>query len=134
MRKFMLAGVFAALAVVLLAVSASASFDRHFSVIARTTSVQRVGEHAFRFKDKLFQVQNRHNRVGRAHGRCREISRRKVRCRGVVHLNGEVGGFGDILVNGDRGPHDRRANVVGGTGDFNGVAGKLLFRNLGATW
>jgi hypothetical protein len=126
MRKFVLAGVIATLGVAMLAIPASASFDRHFSVIEKEVSGGRVGENAFRFKSKLLQPHNRDNRVGGVKGICRDVSRRAARCHAVVHLNGEVGGFGDIRVRGDIGRGDNRVNVVGGTGDFNGVAGKML--------
>ena len=126
MRKFVLAGVIATLAVAMLAIPASASFDRHFSVIEKGVSGGPVGEHAFRFKNKLLQPHNRDNRVGRDQGKCREAPHRKLRCHAVVHLNGEIGGFGDLRVRGNIGPSDNRLNVVGGSGDFNGVAGKLL--------
>ena len=130
MRKFVLAGVIATLGVAMLAIPASASFDRHFSVIGKQVSGGPVGENAFRFKDKLLQPHNRDNRVGRLKGICREASQRAIRCHADVHLNGEIGGFGDIRVRGNIGRGDNRFNVVGGTGDFNGVAGKMLLHNL----
>ena len=74
MRKFVLAGVIATLGVAMLAIPASASFDRHFSVIGKQVSGGPVGENAFRFKDKLLQPHNRDNRVGRDKGICREAS------------------------------------------------------------
>ena len=126
MRNFVLAGVIATLGVAMLAIPASASFDRHFSVIGKQVSGGPVGENAFRFKDKLLQPHNRANRVGRLKGICREASQRAIRCHADVHLNGEIGGFGDIRVRGNIGRGDNRFNVVGGTGDFNGVAGKVL--------
>ena len=126
MRKFVLAGVIATLGVAMLAIPASASFDRHFSVIEKQVSGGPVGEHAFHFKSKLLQPHNRDNSVGRANVECREALHRKFRCHAVVHLNGEIGGFGDIRVGGYIGPGDNRLNAVGGSGDFNGVAGKVL--------
>ena len=131
MRKFVLAGVIATLGVAMLAIPASASFDRHFNVIRKLVSGGPVGENAFRFKHKLLQPHNRDNRVGRDKVECREAPHRKFRCHAVVHLNGEIGGFGDIRVRGDIGQGDNRLNVVGGTGDFNGVAGKVLLHNRG---
>ena len=131
MRKFVLAGVIATLGVAMLAIPASASFDRHFSVISKEVSGEPVGENGFRSKDKLLQPHNRDNRVGRDKATCRAApDRRKIRCHAVVHLNGEIGGFGDIRVRGDFGRGDNRLNVVGGTGDFNGVAGKMLVHDL----
>jgi hypothetical protein len=130
-RKFIVAATIAALGVGLLAVPASASFDHHFTVISKQVSGEPISSHAFRFKDKLFQPGNRSNRVGRDKGICREASNRnRIRCHAVVHLNGEIGGFGDLLVAGNIGPGDKRMNVVGGTGDFNGVAGKLQLHTL----
>jgi hypothetical protein len=130
MRKFFLAGVIATLGVAMLAIPASASFDRHFSVIGKQVSAEPVGENAFRFKDKLLQPHNRDNSVGRANVECREALHRKLRCHAVVHLNGEIGGFGDIRVGGNIGRGDIRLNVIGGSGDFNGVAGKVLVHGL----
>jgi hypothetical protein len=52
------------------------------------------------------------------------------RCRGIVHLNGEIDGFGDIKFRGDIEEDDNRLNVIGGSREFNGVAGKILLRNM----
>ena len=68
MRKFVLAGVIATLGVAMLAIPASASFDRHFSVIEKQVSGGPVGENGFRFKSKLLQPHNRDNHVGRDKG------------------------------------------------------------------
>jgi hypothetical protein len=130
MRKFVLAGFIATLGVAMLAIPASASFDRHFNVIRKLVAGEAVGENAFRFKHKLLQPHNRDNRVGRDKGICRAASQRAIRCHAVVHLNGEIGGFGDIRVRGNIARGDNRLNVVGGTGDFNGVAGKVLVHGL----
>jgi hypothetical protein len=129
MRRIVPAGLVAAIAVAALAIPASASFDHHFSVIERQTSSDRSGD-TFSFKGKLFATFNRHDRVGRDRGECTQGAR-KVRCAARAHLNGEVGGFGDIKVKGNLGRHDDRLNVVGGSGDFNGVAGKVLVHDLG---
>jgi hypothetical protein len=130
MRKPIAVGVLAGLAAVVLAIPASASFDHHFSVIAKQTSGQRT-HNGFRFKDHLLNRRNRHDRVGRDWGRCKfKENIRKIRCRAVAHLNGDVGGFGDINVSGDLGRRDHRLNVVGGTDDFRGVAGKVKIHSL----
>jgi hypothetical protein len=129
MRKFIVVGTLAALCAAVVAVPASASFDHHFSVIAKLTSSHRVGAHAFRFRDKLVDPQNRHDRVGRDRGRCKSEGSR-LRCHSLIRLNGEIGGFGTILVRGDLERHDNRLNVVGGTRNFDGVAGKLVLHSL----
>ena len=133
MRKFVLAGVIATLGVAMLAIPASASFSlhRHFSVIEKQVSGGPVGEHAFRFKSKLLQPHNR-ERQGRASPpRPTEGgAAAQVRCRAVVHLNGEIGGFGDIrpFARGDIGRGDKQATTFASrrNHDFNGVAGKVL--------
>jgi hypothetical protein len=130
MRKLIGVGIIAALAVSLLAVPASASFDHHFSVIAKQVAGQQ-GHNTFRFRDHLLNPRNRHDRVGRDWGRCKfKHAIKKLRCHATVHLNGDIGGFGDINVSGDISRHDNRLNVVGGTHDFTAVAGKLLVRTL----
>ena len=124
MRKFMLVGALAALGTALLASSASA-FDHHFTVLAKTTSAHRSGN-TFRFKDNLLDPNNRGVKVGRDHGRCTAKGHHgAVKCRAVAHLNGKIGGFGDIRVRGNFDRHDKRLNVVGGSGQFDGVAGKM---------
>jgi hypothetical protein len=52
-----------------------------------------------------------------------------VKCRALIHLNGEIGGVGDIRIKGDFKRHDNRVNVVGGSRQFNGVAGKAKLHN-----
>ena len=129
MRKLIGAVAAAALAVGLLAIPASASFDPHFSVIAKQTSGHTVGHNKFRFEDKLLDPRNRHDKVGRDWGRCK-FRHHRIKCRVLVHLNGEIGGFGNISAAGDISRHDHRVNVVGGTHDFNGVAGKVIVQSL----
>jgi hypothetical protein len=127
MRKLIVAAALAALGVGLLAIPASASFDHHFRVIEKASFHPTTN--GYRFKGKLFQSRNRDNRVGRDRGRCK-LSHDAGRCHGIVHLNGEIGGFGDIAFRGNIRDDDNRLNVVGGSGDFNGVAGKILLKNV----
>ena len=130
MRKSIVAATLAALGLALLATPASASFDHHFRVVEKASFNPTPNEQAFRFKGKLFDPRNRHDRVGRDHGVCKVRPHNALRCRGTYDLNGEIGGFGDIKVRGNLRQGDNRLSVVGGTGDFNGVAGKVVFRNL----
>lgn len=125
MRKFILAVVLAALGAALLATSASA-FDSHFTVVAKQKSGHRVGHNGFRFRQVLLERHNRSERVGRDRVTCRQKSHHRDRCRAVIYLNGEVGGRGKIKVVGDIGSGDNRLNVVGGTRQFDGVAGKVI--------
>jgi hypothetical protein len=91
---------------------------------------KRTGPNTFRFKDKLFDPQNRGNQVGRDWVRCKFRTPQTAKCRAHIRLDGKIGGFGNIRVRGRIGPDDNRLNVVQGTHDFNGVAGKMLFHDL----
>jgi hypothetical protein len=129
MRKLVAAATLAALGLALLAIPASASFDHHFTVFEKARFNPNPSETAFRIRGKLFDPRNRHDRVGRDRAHC-TVRPHALRCRGTFHLNGEIGGFGDIKYRGDFERGDRRFNVVGGSGDFQGVAGKMVFRDL----
>ena len=131
MRKFILAVAVGALGAGLFATSASA-FDSHFTVVAKQTSGHRVGHNGFRFREVLLDPHNRSDRVGHDRVTCRAKSRHRVKCHALAHLNGEIGGRGDIRVVGDidTGSGDNRLNVVGGTQQFNGVAGKVLVHRV----
>jgi hypothetical protein len=128
MRKFMLAAALAALGAAVLA-SPAVAFDHHFTVVAKPKSSHGVGHNAFVFRDKLFDPHNRHDRVGRDRGKCRSKHGNKVKCHLRVHLNGEIGGLGDIRARGDLDQGPDHLVVFGGTRQFDGVAGKLTIRN-----
>lgn len=124
-RKFLVAMALATL-VVALSASPAVAFDRHFRVLASPHSYQTLSPDRFRLKAGLFDPRHPHDRVGHSGLKCRLIPN-GVRCRIVVHFNGRIGGRGDIKMRGDiKAPKERRLNVVGGTADFNGVAGKVL--------
>jgi hypothetical protein len=125
MRRFVTAVFVAALALALLAVPASARIDHHFSVITHQYAQHQHGD-VFSFREQLFQRDNPDNQVGNDRVRCHESPSHKFKCRAVVNFNGEVGGFGSLRVNGNLGRDDSRLNVLGGTGDFAGVAGKVI--------
>jgi hypothetical protein len=123
MRKLVLP---AALAVALLAPSgANAFFATHFKVISHTVSGHQTAR-GFAFKDNLLDPANPSNSVGRDRGHC-DFNRthRSLFCHATVYLNGELGGAGSFTVGGRLSDGDNRLSVNGGTGDFNGVAGKL---------
>jgi hypothetical protein len=130
MRRFILLAVVAALGVALLTTSASA-FDHHFTVLEKQKSGHQVGQNVFRFKNKLLDPHNRHNKVGRTRVKCRlNPQKRKVKCHAVVHLNGEIGGLGNIRVRGDLDPGPDHLVVLGGSRQFAGVAGKVTGRSI----
>jgi hypothetical protein len=134
------AGTLAALGVALLASPVSAATEYHFKLFEKQSfhGVENPsGElsKGFRYTGKMFDPQNRDNRVGSDRGKCKFKSPHgAVKCHGTTHLDGEIGGLGDI--EGDieyRGTATRRDpgfNVVGGSDDFDGATGETGFRNL----
>jgi hypothetical protein len=130
MRKVILAAVLAALGSAALALPASASFDHHFTVFENASFQVLPDRDAFRIKGGLFDPANHDDRVGSDHSLCKIRPHGVLRCRGIMHLNGEIGGSGDIKYRGNVRRDDSRLNVTGGSGDFNGVAGKWVFENL----
>jgi hypothetical protein len=101
------------------------AFDHHFTVLAKQKSFHEAGQKAFVLKDKLRDPNNRSSKVGRDRFKCREKHRNKVKCHGLIRLNGKIGGKGHIRVKGDLQGGDNHLVVVGGTRQFNGVAGKM---------
>lgn len=133
MRKFILTATLAALGVALLASPASAVTEYHFKLFEKQ-SFQSVPANpepgtGFRFKGKMFDPENRANRVGSDRGKC-EFRRHGVFCQGTTHLDGEIGGLGDIRYRGIARAGDLTFNVVGGSDDFAGATGEVAFREL----
>jgi hypothetical protein len=125
MRRFVPVFFVSALMLALVAVPASARIDHHFSVLTKQYAQHRHGD-VFTFREQLFQADNPANQVGNDRVRCRQTPSHKLRCKAVVNLNGEVGGLGSLRVNGNLGRDDNRLNVLSGTGDFVGAAGKVV--------
>jgi hypothetical protein len=106
--------------------SAGGSFATHFSVIAKVVRVHGT-DTAFSFRDVLFNPANRDNVVGHDHGRCKAARGGKNHCVIVTHLDGSIGGFGDLLLRGNIARGDKTLKVVDGNGDFSGaVSGKAV--------
>ncbi len=126
MRRIGLTAVAAAAALVVSAVPASARIDHHFSVDVKEVSFNGDRD-SFRIHEALF-APGTSEQVGNDRVRCHEAGA-KFKCRAVVKLNGKLGGAGFIYVNGNIGRGDQRLNVVGGTGDFEGAAGKVIAAN-----
>ena len=131
MRKVILAAVVAAFGSAALAVPAFGSFDHHFTVFEKARFHVLQNQEVFTIRGGLYDPRNHDDRVGSDHARCKIRPHETLRCRGVIHLNGEIGGgSGDIKYRGNVQPGDSRLNVTGGSGDFNGVAGKWVFENV----
>lgn len=124
MRRLVLVSVATLAAVACTALPASARTEQRFTVVTKTSSQTESGN-TFRFREELYAPFDRTNQIGNDRGRCRFGGEDKIRCRAIVKFNGEYAGFGALFVNGNLGPGDNRLNVVGGTGDFEGAAGKV---------
>ncbi len=130
MRRYVLAISVALVAVLALpSAAAAAAFDHHFKVVSEQIAGE-GNDNTFRFTDALLNPFNLSQRVGRDRGKCtfnRET--RKARCKVVAHLDGTIGGYGNLLVKGNIGRDDNTLLVVNGTGDFNGVTGKVTLHH-----
>jgi hypothetical protein len=126
MRRFTLLAATAATVIGVLAIPASARVDHHFSVDIAGQGIQVGGDRdRFHLHAPLVQKDNHANQVGNLRFHCTQNAH-KLRCAGIAHLNGEVGGFGDLYVRGNLGKNDNRLNITGGSGDFEGAAGKIV--------
>jgi hypothetical protein len=127
--------VAAAVAVLAIALPASVSaLDHHFSVVSEQTRGHRTSNGGFAFRIELFNPANVSNMVGHGHARCNGQPRRKARCKVIVHLDGTIGGFGDLFLKGNLGGRDHTLNVADGDGDFSGrIAGKAFIHHLNSS-
>jgi len=122
--------VCAAVAAFALPAGATASFDRHFSVVSRDLRGHDT-PNGFEFHTELLNPANPDNRVGKGNARCSfERGDRKAHCRVLFHLDGSIGGFGDLLLKGNIGHGDNTLSVVDGSGDFGGAVGKALIHDV----
>ena len=131
MRRFipaLLVAVIAAMGLAATSSGGSRSFDPHFTVLAKAVEGKETNR-GFKTVFKLFNKFDASDKVGNLTGFCTfERGDDKVRCKGDAHLNGEVGGEGDLVVKGNFRRGDDSLLVKNGTGDFNGVVGKMLSR------
>jgi len=126
---WMVAATVAVLAIAL-PVSAGAFFARHFSVVSVQTHGHRTSD-GFAFRIELFNPDNLSNMVGHGHARCAGAPHTKAHCKVFVHLDGTIGGFGDLFLKGNLGGRDHTLNVADGDGDFSGrIAGKAFIHHL----
>jgi hypothetical protein len=123
MRRFLWIGALVAVLGALFATSAGARTETRFSVIAHQTSGHRAGNQ-FVIHGRLLQPGDRDDVVGRF--------RAKFSRRGRVHAvavfpDGKLKAQGNTRGN----RNGRRIPIVGGSGRWNGAAGKLKTHNLG---
>jgi hypothetical protein len=125
MRKLVLVLSSVAVVAASLAVPAMASFDPHFKVVAKTVHHHGIGNGATAFYEKVVDPARPQNKVGYDHGVCKPDGPVAVRCKATYHLDGEIGGHGDITVAGKVYLGSAPLKVIGGTGAFEGVEGTM---------
>jgi hypothetical protein len=127
MRRLTLVAIASLAALAMLVVPASGRIDHHFAVDIKGSETQVRGERdSFRLRAPLVATFNHDNQVGRLQVHCNTTPRHKIKCAGIVHLNGDVGGEGFLYVRGNLSNNDSRLTVTGGTDDFDGAAGKIV--------
>jgi hypothetical protein len=126
-RSRLLAAIAAATALgaISLAGPASARTEFDFSVFTKQVASHQT-ESGFKFREQLFQIDNPSNQVGNDRVHCVRGNGNKLRCRAIVHMNGEVGGAGFLRVEGNVGRGDDRLNITAGTGDFARAGGAVF--------
>src|SRR6476661_1582893 len=122
--KWVSVGAVATVSLAMLAVPASASFDRDFTVARTGTKIFHSPRAKFRLEAVLADPKPHRRRAGRLWAVCHFVLGGE-RCKYHFRLNGRAGGFGNLRARGKLSPHDRHLKVIGGTRDFNGIAGKV---------
>jgi hypothetical protein len=129
MRATLAAAGVALATIAAFALPAGAATPDHFTAeefsVTGVTVAQHVSHGQLIFRDEL----KRHHRVvGHNKGVChRTATRGRIRCRVVFTFPA-----GKIKAKGVFGGPDNKLPIIGGTGAFNGVAGKLLFQDIGS--
>src|ERR1044072_8998288 len=101
MNRTLLVSVTSAVALAAsIASPALASFDPHFKVISKGIHGHEVGHDKFQFYERLIDPKNPKNKVGYDHGFCKPDGPVAAFCKATYHLDGEIGGHGDITVKG----------------------------------
>ena len=124
-RTFLVPIASAAVLAASLASPALASFDPHFRVISKGIHGHEVGHGKFQFYERLIDPDNPKNKVGYDHGVCKPAGPVAGFCRATYHLDGEIGGHGDITVKGKVYQGHLTLKVVHGTDAFEGVTGGM---------
>lgn len=114
--------VLAAAAIVATATALQATKLR---VVTHHEHARRIA-HGFIVRGQLVDAANRRNRVGRFEATFRPLGHHRVRIRAVAVFDR----IGSLKAKGVEGPGDNRLPIIGGTGAFNGAAGKLITRNI----
>ena len=127
-RRAVSVGALAAGLAIGLSSNAGAASD-DFSVISRQVGMHRTAD-GFRFSFDLLNPANTSNNVGYGRGVCRD-DQPKLTCKLYIHLDGSIGGFGDLFAEGNLGHGDHTLNLVDGGGDFSGrIEGTLVIDSI----
>jgi hypothetical protein len=124
LRGFVVAAALAALGAAALAIPASGAQSVIFHVddVHGTAHFNRAHS-VLNFRGHLVSHTNHSRHLGHSKGRCRITSRTKAHCRVVYAFrNGKVKTDGRVFFARKR----EREPVIGGTGAYNGVAGKVI--------
>jgi hypothetical protein len=127
MRKLVLVLASAAVLAASLAVPAMASLDPHFKVVTKTVHSHGVNGGRITFYEKIIDPRRPQNKVGYDHGSCKPDPPVAYDCKITFHLDGEIGGHGDISAAGKIFQGANSLEVTGGTAAFEGVSGTVTF-------
>src|SRR4051794_30219106 len=100
MRKLMVSAVFLVALSASLAAPALASFDPNFKVVTKAIHQHELSNGGTAFYEKLIDPHRTQNKVGYDHGFCKPAGPVAAFCKATFHLDGEIGGHGDITVAG----------------------------------
>jgi hypothetical protein len=125
MRRFLVSTLAAVALAASLAVPAAASFDPHFKVVTKAVNGHQLRNGGFKFYEKVIDPKRPQNKVGYDHGVCKPDGPVAAFCRATFHLDGEIGGHGDITVAGKVFQGSPPLKVIGGTDAFEGVEGTM---------
>jgi hypothetical protein len=125
MKKLLVLVSSAAVLAASLAVPAMASFDPHFRVVTKGIHAHAVAHDGTAFYEKVIDPRRPQNKVGYDHGVCRPAGPVASFCKLAFHLDGEIGGHGDIYVADKVYQGKDWLKVVGGTGAFEDVGGRV---------
>jgi hypothetical protein len=118
MRRVLLVGVLAAVAVAAVAATAGARTESRFTLIETVKSQHRAGNH-FISHGVLAEASDPDDIIG--------TDRVKSNRRGNIHASAHFGG-GTLKAKGN--VNASRILIIGGSGRWNGAAGKINFRSL----
>ena len=124
-RRLTLSAAISAFAAAALAVPAQASLDPHFKVVTKTVHFTDLGHGKVKFYEKVIDPKRPQNKVGYDHGRCGPDGPVAFKCKVIFHLDGEIGGHGDLTAKGRVFQGQPTLEVIDGTHDFEGAEGTL---------